>query len=569
MAPNAASIASSETPNGEEAAAPRRRRRPLAAGSAPGRPWLLAASLAIAAALVPFCSPASPRLPVTSAAPTPVPAEVAADAYGRESPRGCFFGFLRAAENGRYRIAAEYLQIPAALEGSRAEIARQFQSVLDHRFIGPRVDRISSSPRGSLEDGLPENLESVGEILGEAGRFDVMLVRQAPEGQPAYWLFSWDTVREARRLYQTARFPRLEQKLPPVLTQTRIFGLTLWQILAFLLLLPILYGVSWAVIAFVAWIFRQFRRGASGEWATSAHRPATALLTLLLHRAALAWLGLPVLYRVYYNRVLYVLVFLGVLWLLFRLVDVIDRYLMRRVMPVGAARGRSTLALTRGALRWAAVVLVILLALPFYGVNVTAALAGLGVGGLVLALAAQKSLENVFGGFAILSDRPLQVGDLCRIAGQLGEIEDITLWNTRLRTFERVLVSIPNGAVVSGQIENLSRRDKYWFHPIVGLVYETTSAQMRQVLEKIRDLLVADPRIETEGSRARFLRFGAYSLDIEVFGYVRAEDYPSFLAIQEELLLRVFEIVESAGTSVAFPTQTVFMRPESGPEAAK
>jgi MscS family membrane protein len=466
-------------------------------------------------------------------------------------------------------VAAEYLQIPPSLKASREEIARQLQSVLDHRFIGPRVDRISASPRGLLDDGLPANLESVGEILGEDGRFDVLLVRQESEGQAPYWLFSWETIREARRLYRTARFPELERRLPHVLTEARIFGLTPWQILSFVALLPILYGVSWVLIAAVVRVFRWLRRSASGEWAMSAHRPATALLTLLLHRAVVAWLGMPVLYRVYYNRVLYVLVFLGILWLLFRLVDVIDRYLMRRVMPVGVARGRSTLALTRGALRWAAVVLVILLALPLFGINVTAAVAGLGIGGLVLALAAQKSLENVFGGFAILSDRPLQVGDVCRIAGQLGEIEDITLWNTRLRTFERVLVSIPNGAVVSGQIENLSRRDKFWFHPVVGLVYETSAPQMRQVLQGIRELLVADPRIETEGSRARFLRFGDYSLDIEVFAYVRAEDYASFLGVQEELLLRVLEIVEAAGTSVAFPTQTVFMRPDSGPEAEK
>jgi MscS family membrane protein len=523
------------------------------------------------AAVACFAIPAmaEPQLPVPSAAPAPSAGEVAADAYGRESPRGCFFGFLRAVESGRYGVAAEYLQIPSSLRADREEIARQFQSVLDHRFLSPTIDRISSSPLGSVEGGLAANMESVGEIMGDEGRFDVLLVRQEPEGQPPYWLFSWDTVREARRLYQTARFPRLESRLPPVLTRTRIGGVTLWQILAFVLPLPILYGISWILIAIVAWTVRLFRRGATGEWAASAHIPATLLLTLLLHRSVVTLLGMPVLYRVYYNRVLYVLLFLGILWLLFRLVDVIDRYLMRRVMPVGVARGRSTLALTRGALRWVAVLLVILIALPFFGVNVTAAVAGLGIGGLVLAFAAQKSLENVFGGFAILSDRPLQVGDVCRIAGQLGEIEDITLWNTRLRSFERILVSIPNGAVASGQIENLSRRDKFWFHPVVGVVYETTAAQMRQVLEGIRGLLVADPRIETEGSRARFLRFGDYSLDIEVFAYVRAEDYPSFLAIQEELLLRVLEIVESAGTSVAFPSQTVYMRPDSGPEAAK
>jgi MscS family membrane protein len=211
---------------------------------------------------------------------------------------------------------------------------------------------------------------------------------------------------------------------------------------------------------------------------------------------------------------------------------------------------------------------VILLALPAFGVNVTATLAGLGIGGLVLAFAAQKSLENVFAGLAMLADKPLAVGDTCRIAGQLGEVEDVTLWATRVRTNERTVVSIPNGAVMAGQIENLTRRDKFWFHPTIGLAYETTAAQMRQVLEGIRYLLEVEARVETEGSRARFARLGASSLDIDVFAYVRIGTYAEFLGVQEELLLRILDIVERAGTSVAFPTQTVHVRPGNVPAQA-
>ena len=120
---------------------------------------------------------------------------------------------------------------------------------------------------------------------------------------------------------------------------------------------------------------------------------------------------------------------------------------------------------------------------------------------------------------------------------------------------------------MAGQIENLTRRDRFWFHPTVGLGYETTAAQMRQVLQSIRELMVADPRVETEGSRARFVRLGASSLDIDVYGYVRAESYAEFLGVQEELLLRILDIVEHAGTSVAFPTQTLYLRPEATPPA--
>jgi MscS family membrane protein len=133
---------------------------------------------------------------------------------------------------------------------------------------------------------------------------------------------------------------------------------------------------------------------------------------------------------------------------------------------------------------------------------------------------------------------------------------------------ERVVVSIPNGTVANGVIENLSRRDKFWFHPTLGLAYETTPAQMRQVLEEIRALLDADPRVDSEDARSRFARLNASSLDIDVSAYVRATTNPEFLAVQEDLLLRILDVVEKAGTSVAFPSQTVYVRGTSSASAA-
>ncbi len=134
------------------------------------------------------------------------------------------------------------------------------------------------------------------------------------------------------------------------------------------------------------------------------------------------------------------------------------------------------------------------------------------------------------------------------------------------------MVSIPNGAVMTGQIENLTRRDKFWFHPTIGLAYATTPAQMGVVLAQLRGLLAADQRVEKEGARVRFTRLGASSLDVDVHAYVRADTYAAFLGVQEELLLRILEVVEAAGTSVAFPTQTVHLHsggPPGGPPPKK
>jgi MscS family membrane protein len=506
-----------------------------------------------------------PQLPAPS--PTPTPAEEAAmDPYGRETPYGCFYGFLHAVERGSYANAAEYLQLPASMRTQREEVVREFQATLDHRFISTTLESISRSARGTVDDALPPNTEKVGEILGKDGRIDVLLVRKESPGSPAVWLFSWETIRQGLRLYQQLGIKDFEERLPAFLVHTHVGSLALWQVAAFILLLPVLFGVSWLLLGVIFSLIRLARhKRVAGEWQSRARSPGTLLLTLLLHRVAVFWIGIPILYRIYYNRVLYILLLAAFLWLLLRIVDAVDRYLLRRLLPAaGGTAGRLSLSFGRRALRGVAFLFVLLLALPVFGVNVTATLAGLGIGGLVVAFAAQKSLENVFAGFAMLADKPLTVGDTCRIGGQLGEIEDVTLWATRLRTNERAVVSIPNGVVMAGQIENLTRRDKFWFHPTVGLGYETTPDQMRQVLQSIRELMVADPRVETEGSRARFVRLGASSLDIDVYAYVRAESYAEFLGIQEELLLRLLDIVEKAGTSVAFPTQTLYVKPPGG-----
>lgn len=524
---------------------------------------LAAFVLALAAAV-----PAAAQLPVPAPAATPTAAEeAAADPYGRETPYGCFFGFLRAVEKDSYGNAAEYLQIPASLRSQREAIAREFQAVLDHRFVSASLERISHTTRGTIDDGMPPEVERVGEILGSDGNFDALLVRREMAGSPPIWLFSWETIREARRLYGDLGLPQIESHLPEFLVRSRVGSLALWQILAFLLLLPILYAVSWLLLGGIfALIGLARRKTVKGEWASSARSPGTLLLTLLLHRVAVFWVGIPVLYRIYYNRLLYVLLLIALLWLLLRIVDVLDRHLLRRVLPAGGAARHPSLSFGRRALQAGAWLIVILLALPVFGVNVTATLAGLGIGGLVLALAAQKSMENIFAGLAMLADKPLSVGDTCRIAGQLGEVEDVTLWATRVRTNERTVVSIPNGAVMTGQIENLSRRDKFWFHPTIGLAYETTPAQMRQVVEAIRYLLESEARVETEGSRARFARLGTSSVDIDVFAYIQVATYTEFLGVQEELLLRILEIVERAEATVAFPTQVVYLRAEGAPE---
>ena len=210
----------------------------------------------------------------------------------------------------------------------------------------------------------------------------------------------------------------------------------------------------------------------------------------------------------------------------------------------------------------------VLVALYHFGVKPTAALAGLGVGGIAIALAAQKTLENVIGGVSLIFDRTVSVGDTLRVGTTLGTVDDIGLRSTRIRTLDRSMISVPNGQIANMTLENLSVRDKFWLHPILSLRYGTTSPQMDAVLDGIRSLLKESRHVEPDSVRVRFLRFGASSLDVEVFAYISARDWSHFLEIQEFLLLRIMKCTESAGVQIALPSQAIFVAaPSASTEA--
>jgi len=205
----------------------------------------------------------------------------------------------------------------------------------------------------------------------------------------------------------------------------------------------------------------------------------------------------------------------------------------------------------------------LLFTLHHFGVDPTAALAGLGVGGIAVALAAQKTLENVVGGISIILDQVVHVGDTLKLADTVGTIEGVGLRSTRIRTPDRTLVSIPNGQIANMSLETLSARDKFWFHPLVGLRYETTPDQIRAIVTSTRNLLNQHSAIDSTSVRVQLLRLAAFSLDVEIVAYIYARDWNHFLEIQQELLLRIMEIVQEAGAEIAFPSQTMYLATDS------
>ncbi len=228
--------------------------------------------------------------------------------------------------------------------------------------------------------------------------------------------------------------------------------------------------------------------------------------------------------------------------------------------------------LVRIVTRLLAVVALIYLAIhlaEFYGVPAAPLLASLGVGGLAIALAVRPTLENVIGGFILFADKPVRVGEFCRFGDKMGTIEQIGLRSTRIRGLDRTIITVPNADFAQLEIINFSERDQMMMRTTLGLRYETTPDQLRYVLAKLRELFIAHPMVSPEPARARFIGFGDFSLNIEVYVHVITREYNEYLAIAEDLNFRIMDIIAKSGTGFAFPSQTAYMARDTGLDAER
>jgi MscS family membrane protein len=277
-----------------------------------------------------------------------------------------------------------------------------------------------------------------------------------------------------------------------------------------------------------------------------------------------SYLGLPLLPRIYYYRITAVAIEIGFFWLLLRATGITIQRLRVHAIGIGRIGTGSLMVLGERLLKVVVVAAALLAILGTFGFDLTTVLAGLGIGGLAIALAAQKTLENLFGGVSVLADEVIRVGDFCRFGDRVGTVEDISLRSTRVRTLDRSELSIPNGALATMNVENFTRRDKIWFNPTISVRYGTSPDQLRYLLAEVRRMLYEHPKVETDSARIRLAGFDSNGLSLEIFSYVLTQDFTEFTAIREDLLLRIMEIVEKAGSAFAVPANTVYLTRDPG-----
>src|SRR5664280_228679 len=450
------------------------------------------------------------------------------DGVQRGTPREAAAGLLAACQAGRFGLAAFYLdlgEIPPERQRAEGErLARRLMLTLQ-RTGWVDTDKLSNDPLGAPESGVPENEQLLGVVKVGHQSVELLLAHRFDAELGQVWTVSQETVAQIDRLYDAHGYGWLGDHAPVALFAVSLAELQLWQWLGILAGLL----VSWFVSRHL------------GRW-------AVRLLRHLARRTVMQWVDARYLCKL--------LALVGVGWFLVRLVD--DG--ARRVRET--AKERNLVGFLPVAVRIVKALVVVMLglaALDVIGINVVAGLGALGLGGVALAFAAQKTLENLFGTAAIAGDRPFEVGDFIAIGQDTGTVEEIGFRSTRLRTVARTRVTVPNGVIAAGRIENYTARDRILYNPVLKLVYSATEAQLNAVIGGAKRLLELHPKVFQGEHRVRFAAFGNNALHIEVWCWIATRDFLEYTAVVEELNFALAAIVQRSGTAFAFPSPTVYM----------
>jgi len=432
---------------------------------------------------------------------------------------------------------------------------------MDRAYVG-RVGRISDQREGSEQRGVPQDHERVGAFRLNDAETNVELVRVSDPSAGDIWLFSSATLDAVPELFAQVETSEIESKLPRFLVTDRFLHTPVWRLIAFVLLIPICFALAWGIVRVLRGVLRMWMRWRHRPILEDVHdsldAPATLILTAVFHQTGTNFLGLALLIHAYYQRAVMAIVVAGLAWLFFRVINRWGERARRKTLAGSGYKSGTFILLGQRILKAVVAILTVLAMFSVLGFNMTTALAGLGVGSIAVAFAAQKTLENLLGGVSVLGDEVIRVGETCRIDGKIGNVKDISLRSTRIRLLDRTELSVPNGELANMNVENLSRRDKHLFNTTLALRSETSPERLRALLADLRSLLREHPKVDPN-PRVRFVAFGESSLDVEIACYIGTTAWEEFLALQEDLLLRIMQQVADAGVEFAFPSRTVYI----------
>jgi MscS family membrane protein len=489
------------------------------------------------------------------------------DALNRGTPRSSAIGFLEACSEFNFEKASEYLDLrnlPAEVdEIGGQELARQLNHVLS-RSVWLDDYNVSNSPEGAKGDGLPDYRDELVLVKTPDREYPIWMQRVPRGDGEQIWKVSNRSVAMIPELYEEFSYSPVVERIRKLFPEdASMLGIEAFK----WVILLIVAVISWPAFWVIGWLLSRLFSSPGRDVYPLVRKlfsgPFVLIAILVMTGVTLERLGAGAYAQMVMNTK--TLTIIALVWILWAVLNLFKKFkqdsLLEQDRP-GAAKLLQPmttllklLVLIFGALFW----------LNNIGVNITTLLAGLGVGGLAVALALQKPIEDMMGALTIFSQASIRVGDFCRYGTILGTVEDIGLRTTRVRTLTNTVVSIPNSRIAYMEVENLSYREKIRFWPTLRLRYDTTREQLTEVRDNIWNMLAKHQDVYDEPVRVRFTNFDEDAILIKIHCYLKTKDFTESLKIGEELNYRIMEIMEDSGARFALPGTTMYVEGGSNP----
>lgn len=492
------------------------------------------------------------------------------------SPREAAESFAKLIREGNYRRAAHLLNLSQIKTKKQSQIGSRLVRRLAFVLMRLRpgfAGELSNDPPGAPERDVPDDEEQVLSTKLVDQPTSIRLGRYYRKNKSPVWLFSRATVAKINPLYQAYGPGWAGDYLPPLFFNVQFFSIQLWQWIGLIIGLILAFIFGRIAAYFLRKALLKAARFTSWDWddelVSATRGPLTTLLACFGFIIALGFLALPDQPEKLVYGIIKVVAILSTGWFITRAFDVAGAVALQFFQERNDEVGMAMVPVARKIIKPIIFLFILIVALQNVGINVAGLLAGLGIGGLALAMASKSTLENMLGGITIAFDRPFKVGDFIKVGDLMGSVEEVGLRSTRVRTLDRTVVTVPNGQMADSKVENFAKRDRIRLLFSIGLQYDSSLDQMKLVIDDIKRMILSEPKAIHDGFRVRFDGFGDSALQIQIYVFINTTDYNEFTAIREDLLMKIAKIVENAGVEFAFPTQTIYQGKASNADHKK
>lgn len=475
------------------------------------------------------------------------------DTLGRETPRTSLQGFLTAARQLDYQSASDYLDfrnLPFTVAADqKAEIARQLHVSLD-RALWIDIDGLSGDLLGKLPENVPDYRDLVGTIDTPEGTVPVLLQRVPSSDNKRIWKISNATVAKVPLLDKYYGYSEIGEWLSIHLPNYRFMGVMLWQWLYF----AVMFAIYIVAVCSAYWLLSKIAQLANLKLAyylNFLYGPLSFLTATILTRNFSD--SSNVTFAVKAVAEASTILILAWLWFLWRVVELSKSKLSEKLIAQGKKHATYLLRPAANVLKTLLVIAAILIWLENLGFSATTIMAGLGIGGLAVALASQKSVENLIGAITLYSSTPVKVGNLCRVGKFVGTVEEIGLRATRVRTIERTVVYIANAKFIDMEIENFSEREKMAFRPNLLLEMPESNEQLTEFNAALKALLEQHELIDESPCRVYFNGFSPFAVELYVLSYITTTDFETYLQVSDALHFEIMNLLHQHKLKLAAP----------------